>query len=110
MAAPAQSVARAPQRAAAAAGEDLAALIAHRRPGFTLPPPLSRRAEVFPRYPEFIFGRHWIFVGTEPEIAEAGDFFTVEIGADSVIIVREDDLSVGAFHNVFPHPGAGLRP
>ena len=59
---------------------------------------------------ELIFGRHWIFVGVEPEIAEPGDFFTVEIGTDSVIIVRDDDMTVRAFHNVCRHRGARLRP
>src|SRR6202050_2704514 len=110
MAAQAHSVRRAPQRAAAGAGEELAGLIASRRPGFTLPAPLYLSAEVFARDLELIFGRHWIFVGTEPEIAEAGDFFTVEIGADSVIIVRDDDMTGRAFHNVCRHRGARLRP
>jgi Rieske 2Fe-2S family protein len=110
MAAQAHSVARASARAAARPDEALAALIASRRPGFTLPAPLYLSAEVFAGDLELIFGRHWIFVGTEPEIAEAGDFFTVEIGADSVIVVRDDDLSVRAFHNVCRHRGARLRP
>jgi glycine betaine catabolism A len=89
---------------------DLAALIASRRPGFTLPAPFYLDAEVFARDLELIFGRHWLYVGVEPEIAEPGDFFTVEIGNDSVIIVRDDDLEVRAFHNVCRHRGARLRP
>ncbi|MGB6602997.1 MAG: aromatic ring-hydroxylating dioxygenase subunit alpha [Steroidobacteraceae bacterium] len=89
---------------------DLATLIASRRPGFTLPAPLYLDPEVFARDLELIFGRHWVYVGVEPEIAEPGDFFTVEIGSDSVIIVRDDDLTVRAFHNVCRHRGARLRP
>jgi Rieske 2Fe-2S family protein len=89
---------------------DLAALMAQRRPGFTLPAPFYLSPEVFARDLELIFGRHWIFIGTEPEIAEPGDFFTVEIGADSIIIVRDDDMTVRAFHNVCRHRGARLRP
>ena len=56
-----------------------------------------------------IFGRCWIYVGVEAEIAEPGDFFTVEIGKDSIIIVRDDDMSIHAFHNVCRHRGARLR-
>jgi glycine betaine catabolism A len=89
---------------------DLPALIASRKRGYTLPAPFYLDPEVFARDLELIFGRHWIYVGVEPEIAEPGDFFTVEIGSDSIIIVRDDDLAVRAFHNVCRHRGARLRP
>jgi Rieske 2Fe-2S family protein len=99
-----------PAPAARAVPDELAALIASRRPGFTLPAPFYLSNEVFAHDLELIFGRHWIFVGVEPEIAEPGDFFTVEIGGDSVIVVRDDDMAVRAFHNVCRHRGARLRP
>jgi glycine betaine catabolism A len=89
---------------------DLDALIASRKPGYTLPAPFYLSPEIFQRDIDRIFGRHWIYIGVEPEIAEPGDFFTVEIGSDSIIIVRDDDLSVRAFHNVCRHRGARLRP
>jgi Rieske 2Fe-2S family protein len=89
---------------------DIASLIANRRPGYSLPAPFYLSPEVFDRDVRLIFGRHWIYVGVEPEIPEPGDFFTVEIGSDSIIIVRDDDLSVRAFHNVCRHRGARLRP
>lgn len=96
--------------AARTAEDELRALIASRRPGCTLPAPFYLSPQVFARDLELIFARHWIFVGTEPEIAEPGDFFTVELGSDSIIIVRDDDFSVRAFHNVCRHRGARLRP
>jgi Rieske 2Fe-2S family protein len=101
---------RSPASAARGADAQLSALIASRRPGFTLPAPFYLSPRVFARDLELIFGRHWIFVGTEPEIAEPGDFFTVELGGDSILIVRDDDLTVRAFHNVCRHRGARLRP
>ena len=88
---------------------DIARLIANRRPGYSLPAPFYVSPEVFARDVRLIFGRHWIFVGVEPEIAEPGDFFTVEIGSDSILIVRDDDMTVRAFHNVCRHRGARLR-
>jgi len=100
----AHAAAQRPDRAA------LRALIAQRRAGFTLPAPFYLSPEVYAADLELIFGRHWIFVGTEPEIAEAGDFFTVEIGSDSILVVRDDDGTVRAFHNVCRHRGARLRP
>ena len=91
-------------------GLDLQELIASRTPGHTLPAPFYLSEEVFDQDVARIFGRHWIFVGVEPEIAEPGDFFTVEIGSDSIIIVRDDDMSIHAFHNVCRHRGARIRP
>jgi Rieske 2Fe-2S family protein len=89
---------------------DIARLIANRRPGYSLPAPFYLSPEVFARDVRLVFGRHWIYVGVEPEIAEPGDFFTVEIGSDSILIVRDDDMTVRAFHNVCRHRGARLRP
>ena len=89
---------------------DLPGLIASRRPGYSLPAAFYLSPEIYQRDLSLIFGRHWIFVGVEPEIPEAGDLFTVDIGSDSIIVVRDDDLQVRAFHNVCRHRGARLRP
>jgi glycine betaine catabolism A len=89
--------------------QELQTLIASRREGYTLPAPFYRSPELFARDVELIFGRYWFYVGIEPEIAEPGDYLTVEIGGDSVIIVRDDDMQVRAFHNVCRHRGARLR-
>jgi Rieske 2Fe-2S family protein len=89
---------------------DLPGLIASRRPGYSLPAAFYLSPEIYQRDLSLIFGRHWIFVGVEPEIPEAGDLFTVDIGSDSIIVVRDDDLKVRAFHNVCRHRGARLRP
>src|SRR5579862_8272628 len=88
---------------------DLEALIASRRAGYMLPAPFYLSQEVFERDVELIFGRHWIYVGVAAEIAEPGDFFTAEIGSDSILIVRDDDMDIRAFHNVCRHRGARLR-
>jgi Rieske 2Fe-2S family protein len=84
-------------------------LIATRKPGYTLPAPFYLSPDVFEQDVARIFGRYWIYVGVEAEIAEPGDFFTVEIGSDSIIIVRDDDMAIHAFHNVCRHRGARLR-
>ncbi len=89
---------------------DLPGLIASRRPGYSLPAAFYLSPQIYQRDLSLIFGRHWIFVGVEPEIPEAGDLFTVDIGSDSIIVVRDDDLTVRAFHNVCRHRGARLRP
>jgi Rieske 2Fe-2S family protein len=89
---------------------DLARLIGSRRPGYSLPAPFYLSPEIYDRDLSLIFARHWIFVGVEPEIPEAGDLFTVDIGNHSIIVARDDDLAIRAFHNVCRHRGARLRP
>src|SRR5215510_12248316 len=84
-------------------------LIASRKHGYTLPAAFYLSDAVFEQDVARIFGRYWIYVGVESEIAEPGDFFTIEIGSTSVIIVRDDDMSINAFHNVCRHRGARLR-
>ena len=49
-----------------------------------------------------------MFVANEAEIREPGDYITIDIGPTSVILVRDDDGSVGAFRNVCRHRGARL--
>ncbi len=64
--------------------------------------------EVFEADLELIFGRHWIYVGVEPDVPEPGDVMTIEIGSTSVLIARDDDMAVRAFHNVCRHRGSRL--
>jgi glycine betaine monooxygenase A len=85
--------------------ERIATLIAERTPGYALPGPFYLDQEVFDLDVAAVFATHWIFVATEAEVPEPGDFVTVEIGPYSVIIVREDD-GVRALHNVCRHRGA----
>ncbi|MGE7413945.1 aromatic ring-hydroxylating oxygenase subunit alpha [Methylobacterium tarhaniae] len=83
-------------------------LLRERRPGYSLPAPFYLSPEIFEADMEVIFGRHWIYVGVEPDVPEAGDVMVVEIGKTSVAIVRDDDDAIRAFHNVCRHRGARL--
>jgi len=83
-------------------------LLARRRPGHSLEAPFYLSDAIFQADVEHVFGKHWIFVAVEPQLPEAGDYVTVEIGRDSVLIVRDDDLQLQAFHNVCRHRGSRL--
>jgi glycine betaine catabolism A len=83
-------------------------LLRERRRGYSLAAPFYTSPEVFAADLEVIFGRHWIYVGVEPDVPEPGDVMTVEIGKASIAIVRDDDGGVRAFHNVCRHRGARL--
>jgi Rieske 2Fe-2S family protein len=87
---------------------EIAALAARRPEGYSLEAPFYTSQEVYDLDMDAIFGRHWLFVATEAELAEPGDYVTVQIGTSSIIIVRDDDESVRALHNVCRHRGARI--
>lgn len=87
---------------------DIRALIERRKKGYSLEAPFYRSEEIFALDMEAIFRKHWIHVAVEPDIPEPGDYVTVELAGESVLIVRDDDMSIRAFHNVCRHRGARL--
>lgn len=83
-------------------------LITNRHPGWSLPAPFYTSQECFDLDVDAIFSRHWLFVASEPELPEPGDYVAVTIGRYPVIVVRDDDDQVRAFHNVCRHRGSRL--
>ncbi|MGV8853913.1 MAG: aromatic ring-hydroxylating oxygenase subunit alpha [Devosia sp.] len=86
----------------------LSALVRGRKPGYSLDAPFYTAPAIFDADMEAIFARHWIYVGVEPDVPEAGDVMTVDVGKASVLIARDDDGAIKAFHNVCRHRGARL--
>jgi Rieske 2Fe-2S family protein len=91
-----------------AAAVSIADLIARRRAGYMLERPFYTDPVIFQTDLDLIFGRHWIFVGIEPDIAEPGDVMTVNIGGNAILICRDDDGAIHAMHNVCRHRAARL--
>jgi Rieske 2Fe-2S family protein len=83
-------------------------MLDRRRPGYTLEAPFYLSEDIGRADLDLIFGRHWIFAGVAPQVAEPGDYVTVDIGHESVLIVRDDDMTIRAFHNVCRHRGSRL--
>lgn len=57
---------------------------------------------------DHVWARVWNIGGRLSEIPEAGDYITHELAKDSIIMARQADGSVRAFHNVCPHRGNRL--
>lgn len=57
---------------------------------------------------EALWYRDWLFVGHDCEIARAGDYLTVQIGEYPVLVVRDRDGKIRAFHNSCRHRGARI--
>jgi glycine betaine monooxygenase A len=87
---------------------DIESLVKGRTVGFSLEASFYTSREVYDLDLAAVFGSHWVFVAAEAEIPEPGDYVTVELGPYSVILVRDDDESVRALHNVCRHRGSRL--
>jgi Rieske 2Fe-2S family protein len=57
---------------------------------------------------ELIWYRDWLFVGHDCEVAKSGDYMTVQIGEYPILIVRDRDGSLRAFHNSCRHRGSRI--
>ncbi|GLK66976.1 aromatic ring-hydroxylating oxygenase subunit alpha [Hansschlegelia plantiphila] len=86
----------------------LRSLLRQRQSGHSLPAAFYLSPDVFEADMEHIFGKHWIYVGVEPDVPEPGDVAIFDIGKASIAVVRDDDNEVRAFHNVCRHRGARL--
>ena len=50
-----------------------------------------------------VLARSWLAVGLAQQVAEIGDYFTVDVLDEPIIIVRDKDGEVRALSNVCPH-------
>jgi phenylpropionate dioxygenase-like ring-hydroxylating dioxygenase large terminal subunit len=58
---------------------------------------------------ERMWTRVWNMAGRESDIPTVGDYFTTELGPESLLIVREAEDKIRAFYNVCPHRGNQIR-
>jgi Rieske 2Fe-2S family protein len=59
---------------------------------------------------ERIHYRMWLCAGRAEQIARPGRFFVRQLGNASVIVLRDDEERLAAFHNVCRHRGTLLCP
>ncbi len=74
----------------------------------TLPGHYFTSESVFRDELEHIFYERWICVGRAEQIEKAGQYFLVEIGDESVIVLRDQASVARAFYNVCRHRGTRL--
>jgi len=57
---------------------------------------------------EAVFLRDWFCVGRTEAIPTPGDYATVEVAGESVVVVRDEEGAVSAFYNLCRHRGSRL--
>ena len=74
----------------------------------TLPGSAYSDPELFAREQELIFEQMWFCAASSSDIAKAGDFRTVQVGRESIIISRSRKGEARGFFNICRHRGAKL--
>jgi Rieske 2Fe-2S family protein len=77
-------------------------------PGFGLPGEFYSNPDVYAAELERVWRAGWLFAGHTCEVPEPGDYLTFAVGADPVVVLRDDDGTIRAFHNVCSHRGTLL--
>ena len=86
----------------------LAALLAERRRGFSLPQAFYTDPAVHEADLQAIFYRHWLFAAASCELAEPGAFVTLTVGQSPILVLRDDGGTLRAFFNTCRHRGARI--
>ena len=74
----------------------------------TLPGRDYHASAVFELERERIFFREWMYVARSSEAPEPGDFVTIDVGGESLLLVRGADGELRGFYNVCRHRGSRL--
>jgi len=75
---------------------------------FTIPAPWYVNARMAELERESVFGRNWIAVGRADQVAVAGQYFTLELSGEPLVVVRGEDGELRAFFNVCRHHAAAV--
>ena len=73
---------------------------------FSLPQPFYCDQRLFEIDMQEIFHKEWLIAGMTCEIPAKGNFLTLQIGKNPVLVIRGAEGQVHAFHNVCRHRGS----
>ncbi len=76
------------------------------RPGWSLPGAFYSEEQIYRADLQRIWRAGWLLAGHACEVPNPGDFFTLEVDTDSLIILRDDEGTIRCLHNVCRHRGS----
>ncbi len=85
-----------------------AQMLQERERTFSLPQPFYSDDRLFDIDMQEIFHKEWLIAGMTSEIPTKGNYLTLQIGKNPIIVIRGADGVVHAFHNVCRHRGSRL--
>src|ERR1700757_245833 len=74
----------------------------------TIPSPWYFDARIARLENEKVFARTWQVAGRVDQVREKGQFFTVQLGDEPMVVVRGEDGELRAFYNVCRHHAAAV--
>lgn len=86
--------------------ERVRASLAERRSGYSLPQAMYLDPSLYEADLEAIFATEWLFACNGCEIPRPGDYITFEVGRDPVVVLRDREGQIRAFHNSCRHRGS----
>ncbi len=87
---------------------EVSALIRDHRPGYALAREFYTDPSIFERDMDRMLLRHWFCAGHASSLPRPGDYLVVDLGSESVIVVRTQSGEVRALLNVCRHRGSRL--
>ncbi|MGA2839027.1 MAG: aromatic ring-hydroxylating dioxygenase subunit alpha [Steroidobacteraceae bacterium] len=90
------------------AREDMLARLRRRKPATALERDFYTKPEDFQIDLDMIWYRDWLFVGHDCEVLNPGQYLTVQVGEYPVVVVRDRDGGLRAFHNSCRHRGSRI--
>ncbi len=81
-------------------------LVARCQPGWSLPREFFSGEDIYRRDIERVWREGWLFAGHSCEIPKAGDYVTLQVDSDSVLVLRAEGGAIHAMHNVCRHRGS----
>ncbi len=77
---------------------------------WTIPAPWYFDARIAQLERASVFAANWQVVGRVDQVQQIGQFFTIDVNAEPLLVVRSDDGNLLAFYNVCRHHAAAVEP
>lgn len=81
----------------------------HRQPSaHSLLGPFYSDPEIYQADLKSVWAKGWLFAGHDCEIPNPGDYFSLAVGDDSILVLRDEQGSLRALHNLCRHRGSQI--
>ncbi len=77
---------------------------------YTIPAPWYFDKRIEQLEGDGVFASNWQVVGRRDQVKDPGQFFTIDVNGEPLVVVRSDDGNLRAFYNVCRHHAAAVVP